>query len=237
MLKKLSVLLLVLALVSVCPGILAEEPASPERTVHADLLLTVDYGDQVTYVIGHKSPDADTVGSAIAYAGLLQQLGISAKAAVAGPVNQETKYALDLFGIDQPEVLSDAAGKQFVLVDHSEYTQALDGMRSARIVGVVDHHGIGDVFADSEESILTLSERIEAEFPKIYASSKMDMLFCLVSTENRTRMIWCGDGAEALVRAAFPDYDGSGSLIFEPKAPRKSKVVPPLTRALEEKQK
>jgi hypothetical protein len=80
-------------------------------------------------------------------------------------------------------------------------------------------------------------ERIEAEFPKIYASSKMDMLFCLVSTENRTRMIWCGDGAEALVRAAFPDYDGSGSLIFEPKAPRKSKVVPPLTRALEEKQK
>lgn len=354
MLKKLSVLLLVLALVSVCPGVPAEKPASLERTVHTDLLLTVDYGDQVTYVIGHKSPDADTVGSAIAYAGLLQQLGISAKAAVAGPVNQETKYALDLFGIDQPEVLSDAAGKQFVLVDHSEYTQALDSMRSARIVCVVDHHGIGDirnterivvwslpagatasivwsayqacdveisremaramlfallsdtknmtsmnvtkldreayadlnaiaavddvaglydamkaaksaytgmtpteifyddykeyivgeytfgigdVFADSEESILTLSERIEAEFPKIYASSKMDMLFCRVSTENRTRMIWCGDGAEALVRAAFPDYDGSGSLIFEPKAPRKSKVVPPLTRDLEEKQK
>ena len=51
MLKKLSVLLLVLALVSVCPGVPAEEPASPERTVHADLLLTVDYGDQVTYVI------------------------------------------------------------------------------------------------------------------------------------------------------------------------------------------
>ena len=55
--------------------------AGAETALLADILRSIDYGDQVTYVIGHKSPDADTIGSAIAYAWLLQQLGINAKAA------------------------------------------------------------------------------------------------------------------------------------------------------------
>ena len=32
---------------------------------------------------------------------------------------------------------------------------------------------------------------------------------------------------------SFPDYDGSGYLLFTPKASRKSTIVPPLTAALE----
>lgn len=112
--------------------------ASAETTWLADILLNVDYGDEVTYVIGHKSPDADTIGSAMAYAGLLQQLGINAKAAATAKVNRETQYALDLFGLDQPEIISNAEGKQFVLVDHSEYSQAQDGMMNARVVSIVD---------------------------------------------------------------------------------------------------
>ena len=46
------------------------------------------------YVTGHKSPDSDTVGSSIAYAELLRQLGYDAKAVVAEKVNRETEYIL-----------------------------------------------------------------------------------------------------------------------------------------------
>lgn len=123
----------------------AQKSVQTNAEAYRSVLLNENYGDDVTYVIGHKSPDSDTVGSAIAYAGLLNELGINAKAVVSGKINNETKYALDYFGIDVPEIVDDATGKQFVLVDHSTYTQTIDGMEDARIVGIMDHHGIGDV--------------------------------------------------------------------------------------------
>ena len=148
--RRITVFLLVLALALSCLT------AGADTALFADILRGIDYGDEVTYVIGHKSPDADTIGSAIAYAWLLQQLGINAKAAATAKVNRETQYALDFCGIDQPEIISDAAGKQFVLVDHSEYSQALDGMIDARVVGIVDHHGIGDVRNTERIAVISL---------------------------------------------------------------------------------
>ena len=148
--RRIAALLMMLALTGSCGT------AGAETALLADLLRSVDYGDGVTYVIGHKSPDADTIGSAIAYAWLLQQLGINARPAAAAEVNRETRYALDLFGMAQPEILTDAAGKQFILVDHSEYSQALDGMKDARVVGIVDHHGIGDVRNTQRIPVLSL---------------------------------------------------------------------------------
>jgi manganese-dependent inorganic pyrophosphatase len=44
-----------------------------------------------------------------------------------------------------PEELVDASGENIFLVDHSEYAQAVDGMEDAHIVGVLDHHGIGNI--------------------------------------------------------------------------------------------
>ena len=146
MLKKI---ILVTAAALMLQGCASVTINTGDDTVSSDsyisLIKNVDYQDRITYVIGHKSPDSDTVGSAIAYAYLLNELGIDAKAAVSGRINNETKYALDHFGIDTPGIVDDASGKQFVLVDHSTYTQAIDGMQDARIVGIVDHHGIGDV--------------------------------------------------------------------------------------------
>ena len=76
------------------------------------------------------------------------------------------------------------------------------------------------------------AEIIEA-FPSIYANSKLDMLFCMISTDAVTRLIWYGPDAEKAVVESFPDYDGSGSVIFTPKASRKAVIVPPLTKTLE----
>ena len=340
--RRIAILLLALALLIPCLT------AEAENASFADLLCSIDYGDEVTYVIGHKSPDADTVGSAIACAWLLRQIGIDAKAAATATVNRETQYALDLWGMEQPEILTDAAGKQFILVDHSEYSQALDGMKEARVVGIVDHHGIGDVrnteriavlslptgatasiiyrmyldcgveiprdmarvmvmsilsdtkgmtsnvtrldreacdsllaiaeiddvgalyegmksaktsfegmtaseifhsdykeylagevafgigsiYTETEESLVELTEMMEAELPSIYASDSVDMLFCMVSTEETTWMVWYGEGAEKAVRDSFPDYAGGGRMIFVPKASRKGDIAPALTAAL-----
>ena len=107
----------------------------------SNLLVT----DGPIYVIGHRSPDSDTICSAIAYARLLQLLGYNAQAAANGTPNNESKYILKMAGVEAPPVLEDATGKNIFLVDHSEYLQATAGMPDANLVGIIDHHGIGSV--------------------------------------------------------------------------------------------
>ena len=97
------------------------------------------------YVIGHSSPDSDTVCSAIAYARLLTMLGYKAEARRSDDVNRETAYILKEAKAKTPPVLEDAGGEDIFLVDHSEYAQAIEGMEDAHIVGILDHHGIGDI--------------------------------------------------------------------------------------------
>ncbi|MBR1710249.1 MAG: DHH family phosphoesterase [Clostridia bacterium] len=101
--------------------------------------------DGTIYVAGHKSPDADTVGSAIAYAALLKKLGYDAVPVVLGDINNETRFVLKEGGIETPQLLEDASGCNMVLVDHSEYTQSADGLRDANVVSIIDHHGDGSV--------------------------------------------------------------------------------------------
>lgn len=108
-------------------------------------IMSMVLDDGPIYVIGHKSPDSDTVCSAIAYARLLQKLGFDAIPMLNGEPNNESKYILKQAGIPVPEILEDAAGKNIFLVDHSEYMQSTKGMNEAHIVGILDHHGVGSV--------------------------------------------------------------------------------------------
>lgn len=65
-----------------------------------------------TFVIGHKNPDTDSICSAIAYAALKNKTGEGIfEAKRAGEVNNETKYVLDFFGVETPELL-DHVGTQ-----------------------------------------------------------------------------------------------------------------------------
>ena len=101
------------------------------------------------YVTGHKSPDSDTVGCAIGYAKLLEKLGYDAEPIVLGQINNETKYILNTAGVKEPKLMEDVSGCSMVLVDHSEYTQAADGLENAQILGIIDHHGVGTVTTGS----------------------------------------------------------------------------------------
>ena len=97
------------------------------------------------YVTGHKSPDADTVGSSFAYAALLRKLGYDARPVVLGSINNETEFILGAAGLAPPEVLEDASGCNMILVDHSEYMHSADGLQDANILSIIDHHGVGSV--------------------------------------------------------------------------------------------
>jgi manganese-dependent inorganic pyrophosphatase len=97
------------------------------------------------YIVGHKNPDSDSVCSAIAIADLKRQLGERCEARIAGDINEESRFILERFGVKVPEILDSAEGEDIILVDHSDLSQAVDGMGKARVVGIVDHHKLGDV--------------------------------------------------------------------------------------------
>lgn len=59
-----------------------------------------------TLVIGHKSPDTDSVCSAICYANLKREItGEVFEPGRAGQVNSETQFVLDYFGVDKPKLV------------------------------------------------------------------------------------------------------------------------------------
>ena len=127
----------------------AEKVFQEERDLNIRLkraeLEQIKLVDGPIYVIGHKAPDSDTVCSSIAYANLLRELGYDAQAAVQGPVNHETAYILETAGVEVPPLLEETAGKNIVLVDHSEYAQSADDLKDANIISIIDHHGVGSV--------------------------------------------------------------------------------------------
>ncbi len=133
---------------------------------YRELLLNFDYGDDPVYVIGHTSPDADTVCGAIGWAYLLNELGIDAEAVIAGEVNPQTRFILKEAGAESPRILEDASGENLYLVDHSNVTQMVNGGKDARVVGIVDHHGDGDV--SSSEMINSVSAPIGSTCTLIY---------------------------------------------------------------------
>ena len=101
-------------------------------------------------IFGHKNPDTDTIMSAIAMANLKNKLKKEAKAYRLGNINKETKFALDYFRQEEPELLEDLENSQSViLVDHNDFGQSVKNIENANILEVVDHHKISG-FSTSE---------------------------------------------------------------------------------------
>ena len=96
-------------------------------------------------VIGHMNPDTDSIISAIAAADLYAKRGIDVTPAAQGAPAPETEFVLKKFGLTAPQVVTDVAGKDVFLVDFSDLPQAPKGMDSATVLGIVDHHKLGDV--------------------------------------------------------------------------------------------
>ncbi|WP_252315977.1 manganese-dependent inorganic pyrophosphatase [Sinobaca sp. H24] len=102
-------------------------------------------------VFGHKSPDIDTICSAIAHAALKNKTGDEAEAVRLGEINGETQYALDYFKIEAPRLVESVSNEtdRVSLVDHNEAQQSVDDLAEVSIKEVIDHHRIAN-FQTSE---------------------------------------------------------------------------------------
>ena len=100
------------------------------------------------YVFGHLNPDNDAVMSAVVLSQLLNQVGYEGneyKPCVLGPLPAESAKLLADAGVAEPELLTSVeAGQLVVLTDHNESAQSVEGLKDATVLGVVDHHRIGD---------------------------------------------------------------------------------------------
>ncbi len=96
-------------------------------------------------VVGHKNPDSDSICSALVAAELLKARGLEAKAIRQGEINRETQHILSTAGAEQPELRTSVAGEKVWLVDYTDLAQAPDDLNDAEILGIVDHHRLGDV--------------------------------------------------------------------------------------------
>ncbi len=97
------------------------------------------------YVVGHKIPDSDSICSAIALSYLKTTLGEETVPARLGELTPETMFILDKFGFEQPELKTSYAGEGVYIVDHSDIELAPDDIDEATILGIIDHHKLGDL--------------------------------------------------------------------------------------------
>jgi manganese-dependent inorganic pyrophosphatase len=97
------------------------------------------------YIFGHKIPDSDSIVSAIAMSYLKNKVGIESIPTRQGEINPETKFILNKFNLDIPELKTEVKGENVYLVDFSDIAQAPDDIQEATIVGILDHHKLGDI--------------------------------------------------------------------------------------------
>ena len=95
-----------------------------------------------TKVFGHKAPDTDSTGSPIAWAWYLSEVkGISAVPCLLGEPNTEAAFVIQHWGLDKPEIISDVAeGDTVVIVDTNNPAELPAGINGADIVQIIDHH-------------------------------------------------------------------------------------------------
>lgn len=127
------------------------------------------------YVIGHRNPDTDSICSAIAYANLKRAMGTeNVVAARAGSINKETKYALDYFKAQAPQLVSDIYPRvSDIAIEVTKKVKTTDNLRilgmamkeaGLRSVPVVDEN-------DNLVGMASVSDLAKAYFQEITLDS------------------------------------------------------------------
>jgi len=98
-----------------------------------------------TYIFGHTTPDSDSIVGAISLSYLKNQLGEDTTPTRQGEINPETAFILDKFGYQAPELKTNYAGESVYLIDFMESSQSPEDIAEATILGIVDHHKLGDL--------------------------------------------------------------------------------------------
>ena len=102
-----------------------------------------------TYIFGHTTPDSDSIVGAITLSYLKNKLGEDTVPARQGEINPETKWILEKFGYEAPVFKTEYAGENVYLIDFMESSQSPKDISEATILGIVDHHKLGDLKTDA----------------------------------------------------------------------------------------
>ena len=98
-----------------------------------------------TYIFGHTTPDSDSIVGAISLSYLKNKLGEDTVPTRQGEVNPETQWILEKFEYEAPMLKTEYAGEEVYLIDFMESSQSPDDISEATILGIVDHHKLGDL--------------------------------------------------------------------------------------------
>jgi manganese-dependent inorganic pyrophosphatase len=98
-----------------------------------------------TYVFGHTTPDSDSIVGAYSLSYLKNQLGEDCVPTRQGEINPETAFILNRFGFEEPMLKTSYAGENVYLIDFMESSQSPQDINEATILGIVDHHKLGDL--------------------------------------------------------------------------------------------
>jgi len=185
------------------------------------------------YAVGHKVPDSDSICSAIALSYLKTTLGEDVKPARLGELSPETLFILDKFGFEQPELKTSFADTDGIyVVDHSDRIQGPDDIDDTTILGIIDHHKLGDITTSTPLEIWVrpvgctntiikmMYDFHNVEIPKNIAGAMMCAILSdtviFKSPTCTTADIKC---VEALAEiAGIEDYKGLGMEMFTVKS-------------------
>ncbi len=94
------------------------------------------------YLISHRSPDTDTICSAIVYGNFLRRkFGYDVEVCRLGDLNNETKFVLERFNLEVPNLVTELEeGSEIILMDHNEAKQSINNIENYKIVQIIDHH-------------------------------------------------------------------------------------------------
>jgi len=87
---------------------------------------------------GHTNPDTDSLGGS-----LLAAFIHGGQPGLPGPLNPESRFAIDQCDADEPQVIEDFSGMTVGLVDFNQRTQLPPTIDTDSIAAIIDHHAIG----------------------------------------------------------------------------------------------
>lgn len=185
------------------------------------------------YAVGHKVPDSDSICSAIALSYLKTVTGEDVKPARLGELSPETLFILNKFGFEQPELkLTFADTDGIYVVDHSDRIQGPDDIDDTTVLGIIDHHKLGDITTSTPLEIWVrpvgctntiikmMYDFHDVEIPKNIAGAMMCAILSdtviFKSPTCTTADIKC---VEALAKiAGIEDYKALGMEMFKVKS-------------------
>jgi len=126
------------------------------------------------HIIWHKNPDTDAILSALVAKEYFLAMGEDAEAYRLGDLNRETEYVLKNIWVEPPELVATLPeGSEVILVDHNVREQAIDGLETLKVKGIIDHHSVSN---------LSTTEPIQLRFDPV--CSTCSILFLMFAEQD-----------------------------------------------------